>query len=631
MVNYLQHFWTLKPLFVPVLAFLIPITLVLDYSPDFESESKCAYVIAVMAILWLTEALPIPVTALVPICLFPLLGVATAADVSNSYIKDTTMLFLGGLIVAVALEESRLHIRISLCVMLIVGAQPLFLMAGLMATTWFLSMWISNTAATSMMIPIIEAVMQNMEHVRKGALGEVGLENDAYEESSGMSTGISTVDLSSDSDRSSDIPLKEPPVTFSPMPNGDGPVPKHFVGVPENNIDGDLSDVKSTNYTVTTQKINREESTEEPVSGSKELRRFAKGFALSVAYGANIGGIATLTGTPPNLVLKQEADKLYKTYSGSESEISFAKWIGFGFPLSLFTAFFGWLWLALVFLRCGCFKRSDPEQRRAINSTIRTHFKQLGRLSIREIQVLIIFVALVALWLFRAPPNISGWGNAGTLKKGYVSDSTPCILLSILLFLLPAEMPKVFCHAKDEKPSYTPLLDWKSVSQKLPWGVIVLLGGGFAIADVSKASGLSKWVGNELTVFSSMDSWIMNMIICFIVAGATEVTSNTATATLLMPILSELAIQTKTHPLYLMMSATVACSFAFMLPVATPPNAIVFSSGYLTIPDMALAGLPMNIIAVLCLTLAINTWGTSMFELDTFPEMFNQTISMTTS
>ncbi|XP_053388953.1 Na(+)/citrate cotransporter-like, partial [Mercenaria mercenaria] len=421
-------------------------------------ESKCAYVITVMAILWLTEAIPIPVTALIPIFLFPLLGVVAAADVSNSYIKDTTMLFLGGLIVAVALEESRLHIRISLCVMMIVGAQPIFLMAGLMATTWFLSMWISNTAATSMMIPIIEAVLQNMEDVRK-------------------------------------------------------------------------------------------------MSKRGELRRVAKAFALSVAYGANIGGIATLTGTPPNLVLKQEADKM------------------------------------------------------------------------REIQVLTVFISLVCLWLFRAPPNITGWGNFFFFR--FVSDSTPCILLSVLLFLLPAEKPKVFWLAKDDRPSYVPLIDWKSVSQKLPWGVIVLLGGGFAIADASKSSGLSRWVGNELKVFASMESWVMNIVICFIVAGATEVTSNTATATLLMPVLSELAIQTSIHPLYLMMSATVAGSFAFMLPVATPPNAIVFSSGYLTIPDMALAGLPMNIIAVLCLTLGINTWGSSMFQLDTFPETFNMNITMT--
>lgn len=233
-----------------------------------------------------------------------------------------------------------------------------------------------------------------------------------------------------------------------------------------------------------------------------------------------------------------------------------------------------------------------------------------------------MFAALVVLWLFRAPPKIEGWGSAGGLKKGFVSDSTPCILLSVLLFILPSELPRVFCRAKEDPPSYTPILEWQSMTEKLPWGVIVLLGGGFAIAQASEDSGLSQLVGNELKVFANMDMWLMNFIICMIVAGTTNVTSNTASATLLMPILAQLALRTNIHPLYLMMSSAVACSFAFMLPVATPPNAIVFSTGYLSIMDMVLVGLPMNIMAVLCLTLAINTWGINMFDLNVFPEEF---------
>ncbi|KAL4223677.1 hypothetical protein ACF0H5_017145 [Mactra antiquata] len=595
-MNYLRHLWTVKPIIATVVAFLLPISLAIDYSPDFEDESKCAYVIAVMAILWLTEAIPIPVTALMPIFLFPMLGVAKASVISGVYVKDTTMLFLGGLIIAVALEKSGLHIRISLCVMKIVGAQPLFLMAGLMFTTWFLSMWISNTAATSMMIPIIQAIMKNMEDVRKTEFGEQGIDNTGYQSEDPPTKVESDFDKLSKAIDNHPVPLRQMSTDVRPGDKvilDDIDVVTEFKGETEEHLENRLKTSEHPHrYSVT----NGKQSTTQPISpldgSSHELRRLAKAFALSVAYGANIGGIATLTGTPPNLVLKQQADKLYIAKTGSESPISFAKWMGLAFPLSVLTALVGWLWLALFFLRCGfC-----------------------------EGQVLIVFVTLVFLWLFRVPPNIQGWGSV--YKKGYVSDSTPCMLLSVLLFLLPAKVPNVLCWSKQEPPTYTPILYWKDTVQKLPWGVIVLLGGGFAIAKASEDSKLSEWVGNSLTVFSSMDKWVMNLIICLIVAGATEITSNTATATLLMPILKELGIQTSIHPLYLMISATVACSFAFMLPVATPPNAIVFSTGYLSIPDMALAGLPMNILAVGCLTLGINTWGVSMFDLDTFPESF---------
>ncbi|XP_045172067.2 solute carrier family 13 member 2-like isoform X2 [Mercenaria mercenaria] len=575
----LSHIWTFKSIWVTVLAFIVPLVLVIDYSPDFESESKCAYVIVVMAILWLSEAIPIPVTALIPIFLFPLLGVAKAKEISSAYVTDTTMLFFGGLIIAVALEETGLHTRISLCVMMLVGAQPIFLMAGLMVTTWFLSMWISNTAATSMMIPIITAVIKTVSEVRATTL--YSADNEGYEMES-----------------------------VSDVPNGTA----------KDKVDGNPQvDSMPTNSESRERRTWRDEFEESP-----ELQRYGKALALSVAYGANIGGVATVTGSPPNLVLKEYADLLYENYGykGAESEISFAKWMGFAFPLSLITAVIGWLWLVLCFIRCGCCKKMDPAQKKAVNATIRHQFKKLGFLTLAEFQVLIVFIILVILWLFRKPPNIDGWGSISAFKPGYVSDSTPCILLSVVLFLLPREVPKIFCLLKEGLPSYKPILTWQAVSAKLPWGVIILLGGGFAIAKASKDSGLSAWVGNELTAFDHLDDWVLNLIVCLIVAGATEVTSNTATATLLMPILAELGLATHIHPLYLMMSATVACSFAFMLPVATPPNAIVFSTGYLTIPDMALAGLPMNIIAVLCLTFAINTWGKAMYDLGEIPAIF---------
>lgn len=575
----IKQVWAVKTFWVVPLAFLLPLKLVMNSDPTLEKQLRCAYVIIVMAILWFTEAIPIPATALLPIFLFPMLEVASAKTISGMYVTDTTMLFLGGLIIALALEESGLHIRISSCVMMLVGSQPIFLMAGLMATTFFLSMWISNTAATSMMLPIIKAVIETTQNVQESVDHIQGEENIAYE-----MEDAHKVDMK---DKLHDTQDK----------------------------DSHISQSTGIEHAVTV-----EESSNNTTIKHPEIARQAKAYTLTIAYGANIGGIATLTGTPPNLVMKNFADDLYKKVN-LDSGITFAKWMGFAFPLSLLTAILGWLWLALFFLRCSCFKKMDPAHKLAISQSVHSHFKQLGRITFCEMQILFCFVVLVVLWLCRDPPNMKGWGSG--FKSGYISDSTPCIVLGVLLFVLPSKKPNVFCWQQEgTEPSYTPILTWQIVTQKMSWGVVILLGGGFAIAHASEASGLSQLLGHKLKNFGHLDVWVMNLIITIIVAAATEVTSNTATATLLMPIMYDLAIATEVNPLYLMMSSAIACSFAFMLPVATPPNAIVFSTKYLTVPDMVLAGIPMNIIAIACLTLAINTWGTSMYDLSVVPTAF---------
>ncbi|KAH3885523.1 hypothetical protein DPMN_009518 [Dreissena polymorpha] len=466
--------------------------------------------------------------------------------------------------------------------------QRKLLILGLMTTTAFLSMWISNTAAASMMIPIIMAVSKTVKDVRiksaRAAASSNGQANEAFQ-----MTGTDK---------------------------------------------GDVKDTSHQNHIVSTEEPSSEEASgDECLSKVEkvELDRFSKGLALSVAYGANIGGIATLTGTPPNLVLKQIADSFYNMYGQGESPLSFAKWMGFAFPMALLCLVLAWLLLSLVFLRLSCFRKMDPEAKVAISGVIRDQLKKLGWISLAELQVLIIFIFLVVLWLFREPPNIKGWGIIfPTDKKGksYLSDSTPCILLSVLLFLLPSERPNVFGWFKGGTPGYKPLLKWSVAVEKLPWGVIVLLGGGFAMADASQVSGLSEWLGHKLKSLGGQETWVMNLIISLIVATATEVSSNTATAQLLLPILLNLSLTIGENPLYLMISCTVACSYAFMLPVATPPNAIVFSTGLLSIPDMALVGIPMNIIGIACLTLAINTWGKEMFDLGELqPFLRNVTVS----
>lgn len=526
--------------------------------------SRCAYVIIVMAILWVTEALPIAATAFVPIFLLPMLGVQNGRDVSKNYVNDTSILFLGGLFIAAAMEDVNLHRRIAVGVMRVLGSRVNTLMLGLMLPTWFLSMWISNTAATSMMLPILMAITEQMEKLEK----------------------IQQVDPEDTADK-----------------NGVVMVENVILEIEEKSEIGEPND---------------------------DLKWMSKGFALCVAYGANIGGIATLTGTPPNLVLQGQADIFYAKYGEAGSGITYVNWMGLALPMSVMLLILAWLYLQIVFLRGKCFERTDKIRKKAIQTAVLKEWKDLGKMKFAEIEVFILFCVLALLWVFRSLPDVGGWGDlftdVSTGKTSTARDSTAAIFVACLLFILPREKPNVFCLFKksetNQKPGYRPILTWSAAQSKVSWGVIFLLGGGFALANAASISGLTSYIGCELKVFENLDPWIMNLLVCLLVSAVTEITSNTAIASLIMPIIFELAISVGLHPLYLMISATIACSFAFCLPVATPPNAIVFSSGFIKIPEMFLTGIFMNIIAILTLTLAINTWGSAIYDLNTIPAIF---------
>lgn len=526
------------------------------------NEAKCAYCIMVMAIYWITEALPIAVTSLLPIILFPMVGLLSAKDVSNKYLNDTAMLFVGGLIVAAAIEYWNIHKRLALRVLMLVGSEPRWLMFGMMLPTWFLSMWISNTATTAMMIPIANAVLVQLKETRD-------IEN---------------------TDAAEDVELTE-----------------------QNGVKS-----REDEETNTATKIHGEVE-------SPEYLRMCKALSLGIAYAANCGGVASLTGTNPNVIMKGVADKVFQSQNAT-SPVTFATWIQFCLPISALVVAFIWLWLQFFFLRC---RRSTntPEQAQRVKAVIRKEYMKLGPVSFAQGAVIAHFVILALLWITRDLGGAGGWGRIFPPKT--VTDSTPSILVSISLFLFPAVLPWKFSDRYHGK-SVPALLPWKAAEKMVPWGVVLLLGGGFALAYGSQVSGLSDWLGCELRVFKDFEPWVMNLVLCFIVAAATEVTSNTAICSLMMPIMSELAMTLGVNPLYFMFPTAIATSFAFMLPVATPPNAVVFSYGYVKVADMAVAGFFINIVAVLVLVLATETWGEAIFGFHTLPAGF-RALNVTTS
>nr|XP_001345110.4 solute carrier family 13 member 5 [Danio rerio] len=579
MLPLIKSIWNLKNgivlFFTPLI--LLPLPLVIS-----TREASCAYVIILMAVYWCTEALPLAVTSLLPAVLFPMLGIMQSKMVCMQYLKDTNMLFVGGLMVAVAVEHWNLHKRIALRVLLIVGVRPALLMLGFMGVTAFLSMWISNTATTAMMVPIVQAVLEQL--------------NKQETEPLQMTCGVERP--------------RTPEAEY-----------KHAAKDRDRQVVLRMLDVS-------------------PEVRQKELaekRHMAKGMTLCVCYAASVGGTATLTGTGPNLVLKGQMNQLFPE---NGDVINFASWFGFAFPNMIIMLTIAWLYLQFIFMGfnirktwgCGAVK---SEKEIAAYNVIREQHLQLGPMCFGELSVLALFSLLVALWFTRDPGFVAGWAtHTFNIEAEYVTDATVAVFIAMLLFVLPSKPPQLCfssstgSETESQRSSApgTALLSWKVAQKKLPWNIVLLLGGGFALAKGSEESGLSRWLGNQLTPLHSIPPWAVVIILCLLIAIFTECTSNVATATLFLPVLASMSQSVGINPLYIMVPCTLSASFAFMLPVATPPNAIVFSYGYLKVSDMAKTGIMMNIIGIFCITLAINTWGKAMFNLDSFPAWANQTV-----
>ncbi|NXR64206.1 S13A2 protein, partial [Rhadina sibilatrix] len=553
-------------------------------------EALCGYVIIVMALFWCTEALPLAVTALLPVLLFPLMNIMDSTTVCREYLKDTNMLFLGGLVMAIAIENWNLHKRVALKVLLLTGVRPALLLMGFMVVTAFLSMWISNTATTAMMLPIAQAVMEQLHksEVESGTVDQVSEHtNKAFE-------------------------LQEkPPDSFKePEENGEW--------------------VVGNSHVLTVEEERKRDEIE------KKHSNLSKGMSLCICYSSSIGGIATLTGTTPNLVLQGQINEIYTDNGGI---INFASWFSFAFPTMLVLLILSWIWLQILYLGfnfkknfgCGASPAAKAKEQLAYE-IIKEESKKLGKMKFAEIELLILFILLVVLWFTREPGFIPGWATVLFNKDNtsYVTDATVALFISILLFILPSgfstrdrEEEQTGGRAKFRAPP--PLLDWKVVQEKMPWNIVFLLGGGFALAKGSEESGLSAWLGTKLTPLQSIPHPAIAFLLCLLIATFTECTSNVATTTLFLPILASMAEAICLNPLYVMLPCTLAASLAFMLPVATPPNAIAFSYGQLRVIDMAKAGFVLNILGVLTITLAINTWASSLFQLQTFPSWANRT------
>jgi len=444
-----------------------------------------------VGVWWITEPVPIAITALLPIILFPVTSALKVSETTAAYGNPLIFLFIGGFMIATAIERWNLHKRIALSIIQLMGRSADRLILGFMLATALLSMWISNTATSLMMLPIALAISGQLESRAEHA-------------------------------------------------------------------------------------------------GSRF--KFSKALMLAIAYSASIGGMATLIGTPTNVIFSGIVKKIYGY------DLGFARWMTFGLPISITLLFICWIYLTRFAFKMKGLQLGEGRDE------ISRQLTALGKISKEERLVLMVFSATAFLWITRS-----------FLLTNFIpglNDTVIAIAGACSLFLIPSSK-------KGEM-----LLNWEQAA-KLPWGLVLLFGGGLALASGFKESGLAEWVGSQLNLLDQLPYILLLLVVIASVNFLTEVTSNVATASMILPILAALTAEIGVHPFGLMVGAVVAASCAFMLPVATPPNAVVFGSGCLEMQDMVRTGIWLNFISIVLLTLLVYfllpvSWGINLFE---FPDI----------
>jgi sodium-dependent dicarboxylate transporter 2/3/5 len=438
-------------------------------------------VAAWMAVWWMTEAISLHATALLPLALLPLVGALGIHETAAPYAHELIFLFLGGFVLALSMQRWGLDLRISLQVLRLFGTRPDAVVAGFMCVSAGLSMWVSNTATTVMMLPIALGVIGAIEPRREAGTGE--------------------------------------------------------------------DDTTSA---------------------------FATCLLLGTAYGASIGGVGTLIGTPPNLFLASYA----KSHLGIE--IGFARWLGIGLPIVLLFLPIAWLLLTRVLF---------PISRTPISvasKQLDEGLARLGPMSRGEWSTLVVFSSTALAWMTR--PWLVEIELSGLHPLAGLSDPGIAMIAALVLFVIPVEArPRLF------------VMDWATAS-RLPWGLLLLFGGGLSLAQAIRINGVGEYIGRSFESIGAAPDWVYIIAVVGVMIFLTEITSNTATAATLIPILGGIAPAMGVEPLLLVVPAAVAASCAFMLPVATPPNAIVFGSGMIRVPAMARAGIGLNVIGIFLIT-----------------------------
>ncbi|RCV90373.1 anion transporter [Vreelandella rituensis] len=473
----------------------------MGFAEDLSSDARWVATIAtLMAVWWMTEAIPLSATALLPIVLIPMLTARTVGESTAPYASSIVFLFLGGFLIAIAMEKWNLHRRIALLTLARVGVEPKRIVLGMMLATGFLSMWVSNTATTLMMLPIGLSVLRLVAE-RSGETVETTANPDDHHRAG------------------------------------------HVDFIHDDNI-----------------------------------KRFGVCLLLAIAWSASMGGLGTLLGSPPNaIVAGYAADELGRS-------IGFLEWMMLGVPLAFTFILVGWVLMTRVLYR---FDIADiPGGKEMIDGEI----DKLGNLSQGEKMVMIVFGSAAFLWV--VPGLLATLPGVGDIlgPLGDLNDTAIAIAAGIAMFILPG-------RGRGEM-----VLTWQDAEDGLPWGVLLLFGGGLSLAGAVAGTGLDSWFGQQMTGLEVLPILLVVAAVATLILFLTEITSNTATAATFIPVLGGVAVGIGADPMTLLIPAAFAATCAFMLPVGTPPNAIVFGTGAVSIAQMARGGIVLNVIGIVLIT-----------------------------
>lgn len=462
------------------------LALVLPESLSFEGRAVAACALW-MALWWMTEAAPIPVTSLLPLVLFPLFGMAEMKEVAAPYADPVIFLVLGGVILGLATEKSGLHLRVALLTIRVVGTKPSQIVLGLMIASAFVSAWVSNTATAVIMVPIAVSILNLVRSIDEKAAG----------------------------------------------------------------------------------------------------RRFAASLLLGVAYGVTIGSTATLIGQPPMALMKGYLNEAYGF------DIGFGTWMLIGVPWAAVMLVIAWVVLTKIVYR------PEVDRLPGGDDLIRNELAKLGRMSTSERRVAVIFLVAIFFWV--VVPFIAQipWLAENAAVLGSVDDSQIAVAAAIACFVVPA-------GRRGESSRRGALLQW-SDSKEVPWGLLLLFGGGLSLSAMFTATGFSEWVGEQVSGLTDLPPWLIIVAVIVVGLGLTELTSNTATAAAFLPIFGAVAVGVGIDPLFMTVAVTLAVCSAYMLPVATPSNAVAFGSGEITIKQMMRAGLWLNLISLALIMVVMYT------------------------
>ena len=520
---------------------------------------RLAAVVLLMAVWWVTQAMPEAVTSLLPLALFPLLGIQPAKTVGQSYLGDNSFLYLGGFIIALGIERWGLHRRIALLTVTAVGTSPKRIVLGFLLATFCLSMWISNTATTLLMLPIATALLATLEKLRRPQAGAVAGPMPAV-------TG-----------------LNAEPVSGKALAAG-----------------GALSTARKP--AASALPLTSDDAVPPPIPPDRAFDHFALALTLGIAYAATIGGLTTLVGTPTNIAFVNIWTKQFP----DEPVISAGQWMLTWTPFGIVFLLCTWRLLVWGMKTPAGFEGLD-------RGFFLKRIRELGAMRRGEWIMLALFLLTALLWIFRtdfqfgAEPLIPGWNRltASWLMAwkipakeafDYISDATVGMTVAMLMFVIPVD--------RNPRGQTRFLMDWETAS-KLPWDILLLFGGGFAIAGAFESTKLSVWVGQVFShVAAGQPVWVLVAAVCLLLTFLSEFTSNVATVNAVVPIIAAASVALNVDPRLLMIPATIAASCAFMLPIGTPPNAIVYGTGRIRMSQMAGYGLILNLLGVVLATLA---------------------------